>query len=432
MSPAAHDSSSVATEDNTLKREQGRYCSGWIEWMSDFVCVGNDRPRTNKNRPEEPKLLVLKGTEHVFLGCQGNMVIDVSVAHWKRNISQYMFTGQMKRSLRPTIPAEKVIVMESRDDEPTAKEEISSRNDMQHGSPARQKAIGFEIRPFEDVNEENENVSGHLSELESVIILLESRRFQLALNTLSNMLMSDTRQFGEKSLQVALHLHNIALLHIACGNLSDALYPFQDALEIKKEMLGLSHPSTIVGNETFFCSLNRFVSIAKTHSALSPVVYFLAQESHQQLAIALLAHGETERAKEMFVELSSICKASRDEFGVVRCWNALGCIHYINGSIDQAEYHFGLAISSLLWRNRRAWHSRDMKIGLAICKSNLGSVQLSQRMPEAVSTLLDAHRVSEYLELFSKRMMVAVSSRLTRLCVYRCCLVSARPFEKRR
>ena len=273
MSPAAHESSSVATEDNTLKREQGRYCSSWIEWMSDFVCVGNDKPRTNKNRPEEPKLLVLKGTEHVFLGCQGNVVIDVSVAHWKRNISQYMFTGQMKSSLRPTILAEKVIVMESRDDEPTAKEEISSRNDMQHGSPARQKAIGFEIRPFEDVNEENENVSGHLSELESVIILLESRRFQLALNTLSNMLMSDTRQFGENSLQVALHLHNMALLHVACGNLSDALYPFHDALEIKKEVLGLSHPSTIVGNEAFFCSLNRFVSISTTHSAFSPVVY---------------------------------------------------------------------------------------------------------------------------------------------------------------
>jgi len=351
-------------------------------WMdgcfADFACLKIEQTVKKNggegNQPTAQKLLILKGPENVLLGPNGKIALNASIAHWKRRITQYMFTGQIKQ-YHLAQPNENKASIESRDDEQSFAEDFSLETRGAVISTSMQQVTDIIISPIMETNDEG--TDGHLSQFESIVILLQSRRFQLALNTLNNMLESDINKFGEISLPVALHLHNKALLHLACGNAREALYPLHEALEIKREILGGSHPFTT--------------------------------ESHQQLAIALLASGETERADRMFRLLSTTFKASGNDLNLACCYNTLGCINFVNGAVDRAGFFFQVALDAFVSIPGSSQDLSKAEIGLALCKASLGVLEMTRGLAGALSTLVDAETSLQGLVRSDDALLLSIS-----------------------
>lgn len=95
----------------------------------------------------------------------------------------------------------------------------------------------------------------------------------------------------------ATALHNKGLLYLLLGNMKRSVYHFHEALEAKKEVLG---------------------SGSSTKKTVMDTMY--------QIAIALYAFGEIDRARSMFQAIQT--NAPTNSETAARAWNGLGCCFY--------------------------------------------------------------------------------------------------------
>ena len=87
---------------------------------------------------------------------------------------------------------------------------------------------------------------------------MKDGRLEDAKKTFEIILATLVKEFGEENRRVGAALHNLAIVHLRSGNMTDAVDAIEEAVRIRKSTLGEFHPK---------------VSVSLNNSSLNPQEY---------------------------------------------------------------------------------------------------------------------------------------------------------------
>lgn len=178
-----------------------------------------------------------------------------------------------------------------------------------------------------------------------------------------DILEADKERYGESDLVCAIDYHNLGVASILANDLDSALYYFQEAIVLKRALLGQVDPSI--------------------------------SESLIEIGIILYNRKDTSGALRVFKEALEIYKDSNMPEGIGRVSNNIGCVYYQMGDMVSSLECLQRALVAQRMDLGMSEKAESSLLSFALTQSNLGYLKLQAGHLDASAMLEESLLVLE-------------------------------------
>eukprot|EP00978_Attheya_sp_CCMP212_P012180 scaffold30309_cov58-Attheya_sp.AAC.2 len=199
-----------------------------------------------------------------------------------------------------------------------------------------------------------------------------------ALKVFKDILATLLSKYGEEHPRIGASLHNLGIVHLRSGNLSDALDAMEEAIRIRKLTLKSNHPKVVD-------------SIAELG------IILFAQKEYED-SVDILFEALDMREEEANANTSSGTKFLA-KLSISKILNNIGCVQFESGNTPEAERTFeeALGVQQKILGKAKP-RTRPGFLAMASTMCNLGYVYLEkERHNDAAEMFGDALRICKIL-----------------------------------
>lgn len=192
---------------------------------------------------------------------------------------------------------------------------------------------------------------------------LKYEEYDQAVEVYEDILEADKERYGESDLVCAIDYHNLGVASILANDLDSALYYFQEAIVLKRALLGQVDPSI--------------------------------SESLIEIGIILYNRKDTSGALRVFKEALEIYKDSNMPEGIGRVSNNIGCVYYQMGDMVSSLEYLQRALVAQRMDLGMSEKAESSLLSFALTQSNLGYLKLKAGHLDASAMLEESLLVLE-------------------------------------
>ena len=175
--------------------------------------------------------------------------------------------------------------------------------------------------------------------------------------------MADKERYGENDLVCAIDYHNLGVTNLLANDLDSALYYFQEAVVLKRSLLGHNDPTVT-----------------------DPLI---------EIGIILYNRKNYAGAIQIFKEALEIYTETNDSEGIGRISNNIGCVYYRMGDIASALDYLQEALVGQRMALGMSEKAESSLLSFALTQSNIGYLKLKSGHLDAISVLEESLLVLE-------------------------------------
>ncbi len=175
--------------------------------------------------------------------------------------------------------------------------------------------------------------------------------------------MADKERYGENDLVCAIDYHNLGVTNLLANDLDSALYYFQEAVVLKRSLLGHNDPTVT-----------------------DPLI---------EIGIILYNRKNYAGAIQIFKEALEIYTETKDSEGIGRISNNIGCVYYRMGDIASALDYLQEALVGQRMALGMSEKAESSLLSFALTQSNIGYLKLKSGHLDAISVLEESLLVLE-------------------------------------
>ncbi len=178
-----------------------------------------------------------------------------------------------------------------------------------------------------------------------------------------DILEADKERYGESDLVCAIDYHNLGVASLLANDLDSALMYFQQAVILKRTLLGQNDPTV--------------------------------SDSLVEIGIILYNRNDNAGAISIFKEALEIRKDSNDSEGMGRISNNIGCVYYQMGDIASALDYLQEALVAQRMVLGMSEKAEASLLSFALTQSNIGYLKLKAGHLDAITVLEESLLVLE-------------------------------------
>lgn len=178
-----------------------------------------------------------------------------------------------------------------------------------------------------------------------------------------DILEADKERYGESDLVCAIDYHNLGVASLLANDLDSALIYFQQAVILKRTLLGQNDPTV--------------------------------SDSLVEIGIILYNRNDNAGAISIFKEALEIRKDSNDSEGMGRISNNIGCVYYQMGDIASALDYLQEALVAQRMVLGMSEKAEASLLSFALTQSNIGYLKLKAGHLDAITVLEESLLVLE-------------------------------------
>lgn len=192
---------------------------------------------------------------------------------------------------------------------------------------------------------------------------LKFEEYDQAVEVYEDILEADKERYGESDLVCAIDYHNLGVASLLANDLDSALMYFQQAVILKRTLLGQNDPTV--------------------------------SDSLVEIGIILYNRNDNAGAISIFKEALEIRKDSNDSEGMGRISNNIGCVYYQMGDIASALDYLQEALVAQRMVLGMSEKAEASLLSFALTQSNIGYLKLKAGHLDAITVLEESLLVLE-------------------------------------